>query len=438
MSNQNLENQQADLYSDVDDAVFRFLECATDVYLFYEDLAWTHEGVAYTRELVARFTPAPKELTKDDARAILGTKEEVQITADMLEDARGVLDDCVADIDEFDRTMQRLQDAARQVHSAVDAARDHSVELCCGPDLLFSDIARVCEILKSYTFKDETEFCLLREAIRWQVDPLLMGGEPEAFPGNPREIVGELQRAIDSLRSEALSILEFPFPEIPRERVPRIESIIWQGFVTSHNKVIKLLQADVDRWIYPRLGTHPDQWTSRLSGNLWQLRKAFQGPGIGLGRDNYVALSVSPELAERVRALCDELAQFRDELIPLRFDSLPSALALTQKPSGSTDKLEADTAVEQVASQPNWIDEAVRATDDVGQEILRQLRIATNKGCFVPVAEIARSARCSKMTIRRRLTDLKAKFPQLAHQIETQKGHHGGLRLKRSDQSADC
>jgi len=75
--------------------------------------------------------------------------------------------------------------------------------------------------------------------------------------------------------------------------------------------------------------------------------------------------------------------------------------------------------------------------DHVERCIWRHLQ-EPQEGNFIPVRQIAESARCSQQTVWRKLKTLGRKVPNFLSRVDSKRGHGGGLGLKETDDPKTC
>lgn len=213
-----------------------------------------------------------------------------------------------------------------------DAHEWHASELraILGDVLRIHEIFRVeCEPPELWQqVYDNWEFHLLTRSA-WR---FLGGRLPDGldFDGAYWEIL-KLRETILAIVGYAVKLSEVAGWGIPAKRIRRTESLVFDAYAEQHAKTQFLLAANVDRWIYPRLGTNPDQWTTGLNRVLLRLRKLFSTRDSAEG---YISKPPSAGEVETILCLCGQLEEREDELASLRFDSVAVVGNATGQESG--------------------------------------------------------------------------------------------------------
>ncbi len=209
--------------------------------------------------------------------------------------------------------------------------------------MFFDDIGRLEEVLRSDDTRLEEEYWLLYDAVHgtpWKI------GEDYPYFDHPISVY-DLAGALVGIRGYALLFSQFPLPGLPSTRFERTARLIWENYHGCHFNMQQLFQHNVDRWIHPRLGLNPEQWTSRVERTVRRLNRTLTRPNEWYVRE----LPVSPEISARVRELCGELDEFVEELLSLRFDSVREPVTVCGASGKRVCRLDADIDAKTV-----WLD----------------------------------------------------------------------------------
>lgn len=227
---------------------------------------------------------------------------------------------------------RRITEAIAAVHSVTpatppDAGDLYATELC----LIVGDILRIHELFRLQDtlpdLADYWEFDLLMRSVWREVVGVHHQGP--GFSGGFWEIM-TLREAIGTVARYTLKLTELPISGVPAKRIRRTEKLLFDAWQEEVRRIDGLMGANIDRWIYPRLGTNPDQWTSRLNRVLSQLRNSFRGVP---SPDSHITQPVNFDQVEIVLPLRSQLEELADDLSQLRFDSenKPSAKDETEE-----------------------------------------------------------------------------------------------------------
>lgn len=232
--------------------------------------------------------------------------------------------------------LQQLEFARKAVGEFRERMTDSRDPMRWNAEVLAEDVDRLCCLLSTEdeAGKYEYEVCLLMNSLHENCSTT---DETPSLPTDPRALLDELRSVIQSAQISAQSVLDFPAESLPPDRAERLRRILQDDWTVAYSNVLATLDCHVDRYIFPRLGTQPDEWTTRLSTVLDQLARAFGGGQFPVPHVGMVDLPLPYELAERVSANCRELRQLWEQLDSLRLDSLPMPEIEENENSGPAD-----------------------------------------------------------------------------------------------------
>lgn len=191
--------------------------------------------------------------------------------------------------------------------------------------LTVEDLTRINKLFRTQDklpeFADYWEFDLL-VLVTWRVvHPPKYSREVVRL--SDRWELHELQETILRAFKYAEKIARLPDSDIPPKRLERTATLLFDEWEQEKRRIEKLFRTNIDRFIYPRLGTNPDQWTTEVARTLLRLSRGlsvfFHDPYLD-GR-GFVAPSDSKK-TETVLRVCMSLADFAADISCLRFDSL--------------------------------------------------------------------------------------------------------------------
>jgi hypothetical protein len=187
------------------------------------------------------------------------------------------------------------------------------------PDQLTNYLDRTCELLLVWVEKKqaEDELRLFLGAIERAAEHAVYNLAARILD-RPRKSVQWFARAIDQLEFDAQVAANFSYHSSSWVGALELATTAWVIFNASFSFVVRFMDHGIDRWIYPRAGTNPDEWTTRLSQRLKSLKRelgVYQSMHLTEGAEG-----VFSENVERIEQLCYELSRMAEELRALRFD----------------------------------------------------------------------------------------------------------------------
>jgi hypothetical protein len=151
---------------------------------------------------------------------------------------------------------------------------------------------------------------------------------------HPRKSVEQFAQALAALELDAIEAAHFHYHKSPWVWPYDLGIAAYGSFKSSFSLVLRFMEHGIDRWIYPRLGTNPDEWTTRLSQRLYSLREAV---ALASNQAWYLTEQVYfKESVERTDELCYEVSRMAEELRTIRFDVEDPVFKPEQEPTPET------------------------------------------------------------------------------------------------------